>query len=111
MGNPLGEHRFRRQDAIRLLLWKVDHRFLGPPQIEWRPLPFHSLLDGLRVRIGVLVEKLQKEGEVARVPLVRRSGQQQYIVRLVAQKLAEPVPLALMRCITRRHAVRLIDDH
>ena len=111
VGDPLREHRLRSPGPVRLMFREVDHRLLGPPQVEGRPSPFHRLSDGLHVGIDVLVEELQEEGEIVRVALVGRGCQQQHVVRAVAQELPEPVALALVRLVARRHAVGLVDDH
>src|SRR5262249_28733034 len=53
---------------------------------------------------------LQEQTEVVRVPLVRRSGQQQQMVRDVAQQLAKFVTQAFVGLIDCRHAMRFIHD-
>ena len=110
-GDPLREHGLGRPGPIRLPLWKVDHRLFGPAQVKGRPPPLHGLANGLHVGVGVLVKELQEEGEVVWVALVRRGGKQQQVVRAVAKELPQPVALALVRLIARRHTVGLVDYH
>ena len=68
-------------------------------------------MDRFHVRVGVLVEQLQEEGEVLRVTLVGRRSQKQQVVSAVAQKLPEPIALTLVGLVAGRHAVGLVHDH
>ena len=83
--DPLGEHRFRGPLAVALSFREVDHRFLGPAQVERGPLAVHGLADGFDVGVGVAVEQLQEEREVLRVTFVWGGGQQENVVGAVAE--------------------------
>ena len=89
----------------------MDHRLLGPAEVERRPLALHRLPDGAHVRVRIAVEELEEQGEVLRIALVGRRGQQQDVIGAVAQQLAQPVALALVGFVARRHPVRLVHDH
>ena len=110
-GNALREDLPRRPPPVGVPLREVDHRLLRAPQVERGAAGVHRPPDGAHVGVGVAVEKLEEEREVVRVALVRRGGQQQQVVRRVAQQLAQLVPLALVRFVARRHPVRLVHDH
>lgn len=100
----------RRPLPVVAAFGEIDHRLLGAPQVERRPPLLHRLPDGSHVGVGVPVEQLQEQREVLRIALVRGGGQQQQVVRAVAQQFAEPVALALVGLVARRHAVRLVHD-
>ena len=108
--DALGEDLLGDPGAVRLPLGEVDHRLLGPPQVERRAPAVHRLADRLHVGVGVGVEQLQEEAEVRRVALVRRRGQQEHVVGDVAQQLAEGVASRLVGRRRPRHAVRLVHD-
>ena len=91
-------------------LREMDHRLLRAPQVERGAAGVHRFPDRAHVGVCVAVEELQEEREVVGVALVGRGGQQQHVVRRVAQQLAQLVALALVRLVARRHAVGLVHD-
>ena len=109
--DALGEYRPGGPGAVLLPLREVDHRLLGAAQVERGAPLLHRPADRGHVGVGVPVEELQEQREVAGVALVRGGGQQQHVIGAVAQQLAQPVALALVGLVPRRHAVRLVDDH
>ena len=110
MRNALGEDLLGGPGAVRPPLGEVDHRLLGAAQVEGRAPAVHRFADRLHVGVGVGVEELQEQAEVLRIALVRGRGEQQHVVRAVAQQLAQPVAQALVRLVGGRHAVRLVHD-
>jgi len=108
--NPLGEDLLRRPRPVLLSLREVDHRLLRPPQVERCPPLFHRLADRLHVSVGVRVEQLQEERKVLRLPLVRRGGEKQQVVRRVAEQFPEGVAGGLAGRGTPRHAVCFVHD-
>ena len=110
MRDALGEDLSGFPGAVVVPLGEVDHCLLGAPQVERRALALHRLLNGAHVSVGVVVQQLQEEREVDRIALVGRGGEQQVVVRGVAQQLAQPVAQALVRFVAGRHAVSLVND-
>ena len=110
MRDALGEDLLGDPGAVGLPLGEVDHRLLGPAQVERRAAAVHRLADRLHVGVGVGIEQLQEEAEVGRVALVRGRGQQQHVVADVPQQFAEGIAGRLAGRRRPRHAVRLVHD-
>src|SRR5262249_13957533 len=75
-----GEHLARGPCAIRLPLGEVDHRFLRSAQIEGCMSTIHCLTNGSNIRIGVLIEQLQKQRKIFWVTFVRRRRKQEDMI-------------------------------
>ena len=58
MWDALGEDFLGDPGVVRLPLREVDHRFLGPAQVERRAVAVHRLADRLHVGVGIRVEQL-----------------------------------------------------
>ena len=109
--NALGEDRLRGPCSVPLPFREVHHRLLGPAQIEGRSPPLHGFADRFDVGVGVPVEQLQEQREVLRITLVGRGREQKHVVGTVAQQFSQSIALALVRLISCRHAMRLVNDH
>jgi hypothetical protein len=109
--NALGEDGLDSPGAVGLTLGEVDHRLFGTAQVKRRPALLHRLADGGHIGVRVGVEQLQEEAKVFRVALVRHRGEQQQVIRAVAQQLPEAVAQALVRLVGGGHAMRLVHDH
>ena len=109
--DALGEDWLCAPGSAGFRLREIDHRLLGPAQIEGRPPPIHGVADGFHVGVGVPIEELQEQREVLRISFVRCCRQQKQVVGAVAQQLSQPVAPALVGLVTRRHAMGLIHDH
>ena len=96
--------------AIGLTLREVDHGLLGAPQIERRLTTVHGHTERAHIGIGIAVQKLQKQAEVRGVALVRRGGEQEQMVRGIADKLSEGIARGFAGRRCPRHAVRFIHD-
>ena len=108
--DALGEDLLGDPGVVRLPLGEVDHRFLGPPQVERRAAAVHRFADRLHVGVGIDIEQLQEEAEVGRVALVWGRGQEEHVIADVPQQLAEGVASRLAGRRRPRHAVRLVHD-
>lgn len=63
--------------------------------------------------VEILVEQLEKQGDVVGVALVRRSGQEEEVVGAIPQQFAELVPLGLVDLLAvavRSHLVGFVHD-
>ena len=70
----------------------------------------HGLFQALYVAVDITIEKSEKEAEVLRVPLVRRSRHEQVVVGAVRQSLAKLICKGLLVCAVCTHLVSFIND-
>src|SRR3989304_8640826 len=96
MGNALGENRARDPGSVVLTLGEVDHCLLPATEVERRVAALHRLTDRLDVGVGVAVQELEEEAEVFGVALMGSCREHEDVVGAVAEKLAQPVPHALL---------------
>lgn len=61
--------------------------------------------------VDLAVEELEEKGEVPGIPLVGGGGEENQVVGVIAEKLAELIALGLVLGIGRAHAVRFVDDY
>ena len=71
----------------------------------------HGLLEAPHIGVHIGVEEPQEQGEVRGVSPVPGGGQEEQVVGLLGEELAEPVPFGLVLGVPGAHAVGLVHDH
>ena len=99
-------------DFAGVRIGEGDEGFLDAAEVERRLVLAHGLLQAFHIAVSAItIEQLQEEAEVFRVPLVRRGGHQEVVVRHARQGLAKLVGEGLVVAAGGAHFVRLIYDN